>query len=134
VNGVPAFAGRLQTGGPLAGLSPPMGPMAKPLVISRSVDFVVTWTPEGMTDEAVGLVLVQPQISERSENESDCLCAAPDAAGRLTLSAAQLSAAFGPSTTGQITVRRFIVRTVAAGAASVQLVGYVATGGVVMFE
>jgi hypothetical protein len=133
-NGLASFAGTLQTGGPLIGVAPVLAQSAPPIPVSLAKDFVVTWVPEGKSDESVSLVINQAWPGALG----GCTCSAPDADGKLTVPAASLSQAFVPTssaqTQGGASLVRSIVRTVAAGNASVDLVGQAVVNGGVSFQ
>ena len=80
-NEVESFAGVLQAGPSLAGVTPPIGP--SPVVVDHSQAFEVSWTPEGKGDATVLLSIPR--------SGSVCYCDAPDSAGRLVVDANLLS-------------------------------------------
>jgi hypothetical protein len=133
--GIAAFAGTLEIPAPFAGVMPRLGPTTQPLVVSRSKDLVVTWTPEGKTGETVDLFLVAqaPGVS----GDLDCRCSTSDSAGKLTVPAATLSMFARTSGTlneGTVSLRRYVVHTYPTGKSSVQLVGEIERSGSVSFE
>ncbi|HJX52801.1 MAG TPA: hypothetical protein VJ801_08555 [Polyangia bacterium] len=117
-NEVESFSGALQTGAPLAGIMPPIGP--SPVVLDRSQDFEVSWTPEGKGDATVLLSLPR--------SGSICYCDAPDSAGRLVVDANLLSP-LSVEQNGKIKLARLTISTVASGNATIDLVGAVIQEG-----
>jgi hypothetical protein len=130
---VHAFAGILQTGVPLTGLTPAIGPSSQNILVPRAQPFVVSRTPEGRSGEMVDLVLRQITPS----TVVACGCVVPDSAGSVTVPAALLSEHFVPSTTKThetAVVLRTIDRPVAADDALVDLVSLVEVQGTVLFQ
>jgi hypothetical protein len=125
---VDAFAGSLQTGALLSGVTPALD-AAAPLVIDRSQDLTISWPPEGRPGETVLLTL--RQIAPTAVRA--CFCTGPDD-GKLTVGASAL----GPFTTDQleagIQLERLITTTVTSDNAVIDLVGAVAVGGQVQFR
>lgn len=115
-NEVDAFSGLLRVGPALRGVTPPIG--SSPVVVDRTQPFEISWTPEGDGDATVMLGIPSANAL--------CLCDAPDSAGSLTVDSKLLSAV-----SGQITLTRLTVSQVAAGNASVALVGGIAQRGTV---
>ncbi len=117
-NEVESFAGVLQTGPPLAGITPPIGP--SPVIVDRSQAFEVSWTPEGAGDATVLLRLPR--------SGSVCYCDAPDSAGRLVVDANLLST-LSVGQNGEIKLARLTISTVTSGNATIDLVGAVIQAG-----
>ena len=117
-NEVESFAGVLQTGPPLAGITPPIGP--SPVIVDRSQAFEVSWTPEGAGDATVLLSLPR--------SGSVCYCDAPDSAGRLVVDANLLST-LSVGQNGEIKLARLTISTVTSGNATIDLVGAVIQAG-----
>jgi hypothetical protein len=134
-DGIPAFAGTLQTVVAPATLSPAIfGPSTQPPTVPLDQPLVVTWTPEGLPGETV-LVYV----SQVNEGFAECMCVAPDAAGTLTIAANSLMATFQPSANASQAASamwtRSVVSRVADGSMNeVDLVGQVELDGAVLFE
>jgi hypothetical protein len=130
---VHAFAGMLQTGEPLAGLTPAFGPQAQDIVIPLDQSLVVSWTPEGRSGEVVAVELREVTTS----SVVTCSCYVSDSAGTLTMPAASLSH-FVPTATPHATATAQVVRTIdgALGIddAVVDLVGVVSAGGPVVLQ
>lgn len=130
---VHAFAGILQTGVPIADLSPAIGPSAQNIVIPLDQPLVLSWTPEGRSGETVDLLV--REITTTSVVA--CGCAALDSAGTMTVPSALLSQHLVP-TTSKTTAVAYVTRAIEtlAGAdnAVVQLVGVVETGGPILLE
>ncbi len=130
---VHGFAGTLQTGVPLAGLSPAIGPSGQNIVIPLDQPLVVSWAPEGRSNETVDVTLSAVTTS----SYATCGCFAPDSAGTLTMPSALLSQHFAPTTTkttANLGVSRTLVTPVAADDAVVDLVGIVSVEGPVDLE
>jgi hypothetical protein len=130
---VHAFAGTLQTGVPIAGLSPAIGPSGQNIVIPLDQDLVVSWTPEGRSNETVDVVLEETTPS----SIVTCTCFGPDAAGTMTVPSALLSQHLVATTTKTVanaSVSRTIETLAAADDAVVDLVGVVTVGGPVDLE
>jgi len=130
---VHAFAGMLQTGVPLADLSPPIGPSAQNIVIPLNQPLVVSWKPEGQPGESVAVSLEQ----STSSSVERCTCVAPDSAGTLTIPADILSKSFVPTGAAKpadLGASRAIDTAVGADNAVVHLVSIVETGGPVILE
>jgi hypothetical protein len=130
---VHAFAGTLQTGIPLSGLSPAIGPSAQNIVVPLDQPLVLSWTPEGRSGETVDVYI--RQVTPTSV--VSCGCVAPDSAGTMTFPSALLSQHFVPTTTkttATATVARTIDTLTSADDAVVHLVGVVSVGGPVLLE
>jgi hypothetical protein len=111
-NEVEPFAGVLQTGPALAGVTPPIGP--SPVVVDYRQAFEVSWTPEGKGDATV--LLSVPYSG------GICFCDAPDAAGKLVVDA-DLLGPLSLDQNGKISLARLTISTVTTGNATIDLVG-----------
>jgi hypothetical protein len=113
-NEVEPFSGMLRVGPVLGGVTPPIG--SSPVVVDHHQPFEVSWIPEGDGDATVLLGI--PSGTDR------CYCDAPDAAGALVVDADLLS-----PTSGEISLARLTVSTVATSNASVDLVSAIVQRG-----
>jgi hypothetical protein len=125
---VGAFAGLLDTGDLLTGVTPPIGP---PLVIDRAHDLDIAWTPEDLPGATV-LLAIQ-QFTMRSTLA--CYCTAPDAAAKLTVSATLLADfASTDQLSAAIQLERLLVTSISGPNATIDLVGSVAQAGNISFQ
>jgi len=128
---VSPFFATLQTGVPLAGITPAIAAPGSPLHVSRSADFEISWTPEGAGKDVVLLTLGQI-------GETLCSCTAPDAAGSITMSSTLLAQVPTQGSTDPaasvIELARVTTSTVTSGNVTVDLVGMVQVTGAAAFE
>jgi hypothetical protein len=122
---VHAFSGALQVPALLSGVTPVLGQAA--LVINRTQDFNITWTPEGRENESVLLILQQS-----TQPATICYCIAPDATAALTVDASLLSQF--STQDGRMSLERLITSTASSDNATVTLVGEVAETAGVIFQ
>jgi hypothetical protein len=125
---VAPFSGTLQTGALLSGVTPAIG--TTPLVIDRTQDLQVSWTPEGRAGENVLLAVQQFTAS----GGLTCYCEAADPAGRVTVSATLLGQFDTQQPSGRIRVERLITSTAPCANATIDLVGEVSQTGDVSFR
>jgi hypothetical protein len=111
-NEAASFSAVLQTGPPLAGIVPPIGP--SPVVVDHNQAFTVSWAPEGKGDATVLLSL--PYAG------GICFCDAPDSAGSLVVDANLLNP-ISAEKNGKIKLARLTISTVTSGNATIDLVG-----------
>ncbi|HWA78257.1 MAG TPA: hypothetical protein VG937_38240 [Polyangiaceae bacterium] len=115
-NEVEAFSGSLRAGTALGGVTPPIG--SAPVIADHTQPFTVSWTPGGDADATVLLGI--PNASGL------CYCDAPDSAGTLSVPASLLS-----PISGEISLARLTVATVAGSNANIDLVGAAVLRGTV---
>jgi hypothetical protein len=122
---VHAFSGTLQVPALLSGVTPVLG--EAPLVIDRTQDFSITWTPEWRANESMLLILRQ-----WTQPATICYCTAPDAAATLTVGASLLSQF--STQQGQLSLERLITSTASSDNATITLIGEVAETAGVVFQ
>jgi hypothetical protein len=110
----------------LAGVTPAIG--GAPVLVPRSRDFEVTWTPAGAGPDQVILML------DLSSGAFSCSCTAPDSAGKVTLRSSLLSQPGSSPSSGTIRLARTTTSTVPVDNATIDLVGEVAVSGAVKLQ
>jgi hypothetical protein len=122
------FEGTMHTGAALTGVTPPIG--SGPIVIDRSQDLHVSWTPEGLADEEV--LLTVRQIA--TDSVIACFCSAPDSAGELTVDKAVLATFGVEQLSCTMELERALTSTVLTDDAVVDLVSEVVQETSATFE
>jgi hypothetical protein len=113
------FVGTLRTPALWSGVMPPLGPT--PVAVDRAQDFVVSWIPEGQSDESVLLDLDQ----FRSDTIVSCICTVPDASAQVTVDHSLLGLFGTEQLSGHIGLVRTITSTTSSGNATIDLAGEV---------
>jgi hypothetical protein len=111
---VPAFHVTLPTPGPFVGLVPAFNGGGPPLVVDRTKDLAVGWTPEGHAGEIVAVIMGGVGAALGFS------CHVDDSAGGVTLPAAAL-ARLPANTTVQVVMLRALDATAEAGGTKLTL-------------
>ncbi len=125
---VHAFSGTLHTAPLLAGIAPAFA--SGGFVVDRAHDLDVSWTPDGVADD--GVLLMVDQTS--SNGAIRCTCAVADSAGTVTLGAALLAPFATTQLSGTVALGRTTVSTATSDNATIQLVGEALVSGDVTFR
>jgi hypothetical protein len=113
------FAGTLRTPAPWSGVMPPIGPA--PVAIDLAQDFVVSWIPDGQSNESV--ILTLDQI--RSDALVSCTCTVPDASAQVTVDHSLLGLFETHQLSSSIGLSRTITSTTSSDNATIDLIGEV---------
>jgi hypothetical protein len=104
---VDPFSASFPTSQAFSGLTPAIG--SNPVTVPLAQDLVVSWTPEGRSNESVHLDLSQ---STMGGGIGRCVCDAADSDGRLILTASQIGATFKATTAAQTAATASFLRTI----------------------
>jgi hypothetical protein len=125
---VDRFSGTLKTGALLAGVTPAIG--AGAVMVDRSKDFAVAWTPEDRAGENVLFMLQQ----FTSRGALTCYCMVPDSMGGVTMSASMVGRFDTSQLAASVRLERLTVSTAPCDNASIDLVSEVTQSAAVMFQ
>jgi hypothetical protein len=96
-----------------------------PVMIDRSQDFEIAWTPESQGNDQIVLTL--------NANAYSCVCAAATSAGAITVGSALLSK-FDASSNGFIELARYTMSTACGNNQTIVLGGVTSVQGTVTLE